>query len=121
MGGSQCKDLQYLLTALPSCYQIGSEIKQQMRKYLVRSERNWLVASYTRYNTQAGQEDAEKSYVEAFLELSTNFKSAKQTNTSYYEIFKSRRDTVKAHGGQPGYRDSLYKKTLGSAHAEAWS
>ena len=42
------------------------------------------------------------SYVEAFLEFSTTFQSAKQTNTSYYELFKSRRDTVKSHGGAAG-------------------
>ena len=50
------------------------------------------------------------SYVDAFLEFSSTFQSAKQTNTSYYELFKSRRDTVKAHGGQTGYYERLYKK-----------
>ena len=50
------------------------------------------------------------SYVEAFLEFSTTFKSAKQTNTRYYENFKSRHDTVKFHGRQMGYHGRLYKK-----------
>ena len=54
MGGSQRKDLQSLLTALPSGYQIGSESKHQMEKYLVRSEWNRLVAGYTIYNAQVG-------------------------------------------------------------------
>ena len=48
------------------------------------------------------------SYVEAFLIFSTTFQSEKQKNTSYYELFKYRRDTVKYHGGQPGYHERLY-------------
>ena len=47
-------------------------------------------------------------YVEAFLEFSATFQSAKQTNTSYYDLFKSRQDTVKSHGSQPGYHELLY-------------
>ena len=50
------------------------------------------------------------SYVKAFLEFSTSFQYMKQTNTSYYELFKSRQDMVKAHGGQTGYHEYLYKK-----------
>ena len=63
MGGAQRKDLQYLLTALPSGSRIGSESKQQMGKYLVQSERNQLVAGHTRYNAQAGREYAEHDVV----------------------------------------------------------
>ena len=63
MGGSQRKDLHSLLTALPSGSRIGSEIKQQMGKYILQSERNWLVASYKRYTAQAGREYAEHNVV----------------------------------------------------------
>ena len=49
-------------------------------------------------------------YVEALLKFSMTFQSAKQTNTSYYEIFKILRDTVKDHVGKPGYHERLYKK-----------
>ena len=59
MGGAQRKYLPSLLTAVPS----SSEIKQQMVKYLVRSEWNRIVASYTRYNAQVGQEDTEHDVV----------------------------------------------------------
>ena len=50
------------------------------------------------------------SYVEASLELLTTFQYAKQTNTSYYELFKSRLETVKSHGRQSGYNERLYLK-----------
>ena len=63
MGGAQRKYLQYLLTALPSGYWIDTEIKQQMGKYLVRSEQNRFFAGYTRYNAQAGREDTEHDVV----------------------------------------------------------
>ena len=57
-------------------------------------------------------------YVEALLKFSMLFQSAKQTNTSYYELFKSRQDTLKSHGGQPGYHEQLYKNTGSSS---CWS
>ena len=50
------------------------------------------------------------SYVEAFFEFSTTFQSENQTNTSYYELSKSFRDTVKSHSGQLGYHERLYQK-----------
>ena len=59
------------------------------------------------------------SYVKAFLKLSTIFQCAKKTNTRYYEILKSRQDTVTSHGGKPRYHECLYKK-LGVAFSEAW-
>ena len=63
MGGAQRKDLQSLLTELTSSSRIGSESKQQMGKYPLQSERNRIVSDYTRYNAQAGQEDAEHDVV----------------------------------------------------------
>ena len=63
MGGAQRKNLQSLLTALPSGSRIGSKSKHQMGKYLLQSERNRLVACYTRYNAQARQEDAEHNVI----------------------------------------------------------
>ena len=63
MGGAQRKDLQYLLTALPSGSRICSESKQHIVKYIVHSEWNQLVAGHTRYNAQAGREDAEHNVV----------------------------------------------------------
>ena len=72
MGGAKRKYLQCFLTALTSGSRIGSESKQQMGKYLVRSERNRLVASYTRYNAQAGLEDADHDVVRQGVPLILN-------------------------------------------------
>ena len=58
MGGAQRTNLQSLLAALPSGSWIRYERKQQMGKNIVWSERNQLLASYTRHNAQEGQEDA---------------------------------------------------------------
>ena len=49
-------------------------------------------------------------YVEAFLEFSTTYQEPNQFITDYYDMFKSRRDTVTVHGGQPGYHLKRYAK-----------
>ena len=50
------------------------------------------------------------AYVKAFLEFSTTYQEPNQFITDYYDMFKSRRDTVTVHGGQPGYHLKLYAK-----------
>ena len=50
------------------------------------------------------------TYAEEFLEFAATYQDLKQSNIDYWALFKSRRDTVTAHGGQPGYNLKMYDK-----------
>ena len=38
------------------------------------------------------------------------YQEPKHSKTHYYDLFKSRQDTVMVHGGHPGYHIKLYEK-----------
>ena len=48
------------------------------------------------------------TYVEALLEFATTYQDPNYSNTDSYALLKSIRDTVTAHGRQPGYHLKLY-------------
>ena len=48
------------------------------------------------------------AYIKEFLEFATTYQEPKHSNTDYYALLKSIRNTVTAHGGHPGYHLKLY-------------
>ena len=50
------------------------------------------------------------AYGKAFLEFATTYQDPKQSNTYYYNMFKSRQYTVTVHGKQTGYHLKLHDK-----------
>ena len=52
------------------------------------------------------------SYVKTFLEWTPTFQGKHESNTDYYTLFLSRIETIRSHGGEPGFHNGVYQKHL---------
>ncbi len=70
-------------------------------------------------HNQVKKKQATYSYIELVLKTFTSHQEQGETNNDYYKNFKSRMETVKAHGRKPWILNSLRNRTLGELMAES--
>ena len=52
------------------------------------------------------------SYVKTFFEWTLTFQCKHESNTDYYTLLLSRIETIRLHGGEPGFHNGVYQKHL---------
>ena len=50
--------------------------------------------------------------VECAVEMNTTDQKSSETTEEYFDIFEDQRNTVKAHDGQTGYHEGMFKKAM---------
>ena len=46
------------------------------------------------------------------MEWTLTFQGKHESNTDYYTLFLSRIETIRSHGGEPGFHNGVYQKHL---------